>query len=1056
MPEFRSSIKKIRTVRSLFFQLLFVVLAFILMIAIYRIYISTTMRNIYSRTTIETLNQARINIKAELVEPETTLLLISKSISNMIVRGANEQAVQEYMQSIGEELQNNKKRGFNFNSLFGYFDVFDGNVLHTPDWDWPRDIDLTERPWYKAAVQAGDAIGVTPIYLDLRLNECVITYARRIFDNEGKPLGVVCLDVPLAGITDYISDMHIREGSYAILGDENLNVFYHPNREYIGKNYRETDSALLIFAEEVLAGGDFLKFETRNYKGEDVVFFSARLENGWFLMSVTPRAEYYKELRRMELMLLMLGTVLAASLIFVLVHFDKEKRKLDEENHQKNILLSAMERKREADEFTNLMLDATPLSCSLWDCYVNILACNQEAVKLFEFSSKEEYLERFYESVPKYQPDGKLSRVVMSENGVVALETGYNRFEFVHQTLKGEPIPAEVTLVRIEYKGENILAGYVRDMREYNAMISEMRKAENALRVARDAAESANKAKSAFLANMSHEIRTPMNSIIGFSELALDDKILPKTRNYLDKILENAYGLLQIINDILDISKVESGRVELEHIPFELREIFANCQTAIMPKALERGIQMDFYAEPSIGKKLMGDPTRLRQILTNLLSNAVKFTKTGTVKLSSTIRSSTENSVTVYFEVTDTGIGMTAEQIEKIFEPFMQADSSTTRKYGGTGLGLSICKNFIELMGGKLMVESVPGTGSKFSFCLTFNTMDIPIELTVNENTIYKLKKPSFDGEVLVCEDNTMNQLVIRESLERVGLNVVIADNGQEGVDIVKKRMESGEKPFDLILMDIQMPIMDGLEASAIIDKYQTGTPIVAMTANIMTDEKDLYKKNGIPDSLNKPFTSHELWRCLMKYLTPASSTSVQEDEQMEIDMEFERALKILFVKNHMNKYEEFIKALDMNDIKLAHRMAHTLKANAGQIGKTRLQHAATGIEQQLKDGKNLVTEEQLKLLEGELAAALSELQPLIGEHTAKYEPSHVSVLEPEKVRELFEKLEPLLKSGNPECLNFTDDLRAVPGSGRLIKLMDDFEFEAALHTFAELKEGIG
>ncbi|MDR0324069.1 MAG: hypothetical protein LBI12_06460, partial [Treponema sp.] len=236
------------------------------------------------------------------------------------------------------------------------------------------------------------------------------------------------------------------------------------------------------------------------------------------------------------------------------------------------------------------------------------------------------------------------------------------------------------------------------------------------------AAEISSIAKTTFLANMSHEIRTPMNSILGFSELAQDDKISHKTRDYLNKIQTNAEWLLQIINDILDISKIESGKMELEQIPFDIHELFANCRTLIMPRAVEKGIILYFYAEPSIGKRPLGDPTKLRQIFINLLSNAIKFTHTGMVKLLADIKNTSNNTATIYFEVKDSGIGMTSEQINRIFDPFMQAESGTTRKFGGTGLGLPITKSMIELMGGELSVESTPGIGTKFSFTLTFST----------------------------------------------------------------------------------------------------------------------------------------------------------------------------------------------------------------------------------------------------------------------------------------------------------------------------------------------
>ncbi len=379
----------------------------------------------------------------------------------------------------------------------------------------------------------------------------------------------------------------------------------------------------------------------------------------------------------------------------------------------------------------------------------------------------------------------------------------------------------------------------------------------------------ASDAKTLFLANMSHEIRTPMNSIVGFSELALDDDIPTRTRDYLNKITENAEWLLQIINDILDISKIESGKLNLESIPFNLHDVFLHCQTIIAPKALEKGIDLYCYAEPSIGRRLVGDPVRLRQVLLNILTNAVKFTSIGTVKVSSSILKTADNRTTVLFEVKDSGIGMTPEELKVIYDPFVQVDSSITRKQGGTGLGLTITRNLITMMGGTLKVESARGVGSRFYFELTFDTIEEVKINTPKTQSGADIPKPLFDAHILLCEDNAMNQMVIVEHLQRVGIKTTVAENGREGFEAVKARADGKKKPFDLIFMDIHMPIMDGMEAAERITKLNTGTPIIALTANIMTNDIEMYKKCGMPDCIGKPFTSQELWKCLLRYIQP-------------------------------------------------------------------------------------------------------------------------------------------------------------------------------------------
>jgi len=571
------------------------------------------------------------------------------------------------------------------------------------------------------------------------------------------------------------------------------------------------------------------------------------------------------------------------------------------------------------------------------------------------------------------------------------------------------------------------------------------------LALARDAAQNANTYKSEFLANMSHEIRTPMNSIIGFSELAMDDKISSVTKNYLNKIHENAGILLLIINDILDLSKIEAGKMELENIPFDIHELLESCRSLIMPKAIEKNLTLYFYAEPSVNKKPLGDPVRLRQALVNILSNAVKFTNTGMVKLIVQITNKTDKTISLNFEIKDSGIGMTGEQVAKIFESFSQAEVSTTRKFGGTGLGLAITKRIVEAMGAVIHVESTPGIGSKFSFEITFDSIDINDDAIEEKIVFNELDKPVFEGEVLLCEDNLMNQQVICEHLSRVGLKTVVAENGKIGFDMVKSRIENGEKQFDLIFMDIHMPVMDGLDATAKIVELNKNIPIVALTANIMSEDRNVYKTSGMVGYLGKPFTSQELWRCLMKFFTPLIEKTKGNIRYIQNDSEFHQKLKKVFLQNSRDSCLLIKDALEKGDIKLAHRIAHTLQGNAGQLGKTQLQNAARIVELHLKNGKNHVSPQQMVVLENELNEVINEFEPL-AESIKAAEPV---VKEISDINLLLDKLMVMLEDMNPECLEYIESLRSIPGSSELVAEMESFRFGPALETLKNFKKNL-
>ena len=391
-----------------------------------------------------------------------------------------------------------------------------------------------------------------------------------------------------------------------------------------------------------------------------------------------------------------------------------------------------------------------------------------------------------------------------------------------------------------------------------------------ALIEARAVAEAASRAKSEFLANMSHEIRTPMNAIIGFAQLALDSEPPAHQQGYLNKIKTSAMALLDIINDILDYSKIEAGRIEMEHVAFNLEEILRNVTQLFLPRIKEKGLELSIDIGTDVPLSLVGDPLRLGQVLSNLIGNAVKFTKTGEIQVRVETDERDEPGVVLRFTIRDTGIGLSKDQADRLFQPFTQADGSITRRYGGTGLGLTISRRLVELMDGAIAVSSAPGQGSIFSFTARFAChMSVPVvaEKAAPAITPYGMAHPIRGARILLVEDNELNQEVEQKFLERAGLHVTIACNGNEALEWIR-----GER-FDAVLMDLQMPEMDGFQACRLIRGLPEGKtiPIIAMTAAAMSSDKQACLEAGMNDHVSKPIIAQELLGTLLKWITPGN-----------------------------------------------------------------------------------------------------------------------------------------------------------------------------------------
>jgi len=380
----------------------------------------------------------------------------------------------------------------------------------------------------------------------------------------------------------------------------------------------------------------------------------------------------------------------------------------------------------------------------------------------------------------------------------------------------------------------------------------QLRSEKEEYRLAKEAAEKANKSKNEFLANVSHEIRTPMNAVLGMTELLLKTDLNDNQQFLAESSYESADNLLSIINDILDFTKMDAGKMLLDNHSFNLNELLEHLKKVFTIQANNKDLSFELILKSRSPQSLEGDGKRLRQILVNLLGNAIKFTEKGEVKLSFDMENIDEHHLNLIFQITDTGIGISEDKFSDIFNPFIQADNSTTRIQGGTGLGLSICHQLTTLMGGELTLKSQVGNGSCFNLELPM-LIDTRISEVVTDDIEVSFNK---DCCVLIAEDNTLNQFIAKQMLEDLGCQVDIANDGEMALSL------SDKNQYDLIFMDYHMPIMDGLEATRLIrirEQNTKQTPIIFMTADVQKELTEIYEDSGINDFINKPFTQNDL-----------------------------------------------------------------------------------------------------------------------------------------------------------------------------------------------------
>ena len=1132
----RSFIKKLLAFIS-HAQILVVFLAFALMVFFSYRFMSDIERKHLLKNVNNAISNVQTYIESDLQEPETTIGLIAENIRNNILRGGTYNDVSNFIYQTAQYIASNERLNSYILGVFGYFPVFNNALINSMGWAPPDDYAPATRPWYRTAIEAGGEVKQTSPYYSTPNGASTMTFTRAIYDDTGKLLGIVCMDILLNKIWEYAMNSYVTfdsKDSYGILLDKDFNSLTHPHPLYSGRHINRIFNRDNFIQREYSMGKEISEYKVIDYTGKPSVVFLRPLRNGWMMMIIADSQRYYESVNKIAVMLIVLGSIFAVTLSLILLRMlfaktraedrtqimldatplcanfwdnnfniidcNKETLKLFGLTNKKEYIESyselspeyqpdgrlsneksleiiekaykegfsrvewmhrklngelvpcevifvrvqyrketmicgytrdlreiktMMAKMREADECTQVLFDATPLSSFMIDKHSKIIECNQEIVRLFGLNGKHEFINEVFNFFPEYQPTGDISREKINKYIDEAYEEGYCHFEWVHQKPDGEILPTEVTFVRVKFRGEYAVAGFIRDLRELKTMIAEMRRAE--------IAEESSKAKSDFLAKMSHEIRTPMNAILGITEIQLQDNTLPLvTREALERIYNSGDPLLGIINDILDLSKFEAGKLELSIAPYDIASLIHDTVKLNILRYDSKPIEFKLIVNENVPANLVGDELRIKQILNNLLSNAFKYTQEGQIELTMTSESDPAQGqdIRLTFRISDTGQGMTAEQVRKLGDKFSRFNMEANRKTEGTGLGMNITRNLIQIMKGEIFVESTPGMGSTFTVHLpqgTTNPEPIGKELADNlmklnlKNTT-KMRNAQISqefmpyGRVLVVDDVETNLYVARGLMAPYGISIDTALSGFEAVDKIRDGAV-----FDIIFMDHMMPRMDGIEATKIIRSLGYSDPIVALTANALAGQAEMFVSNGFDDFISKPIDIRQLNTVLNRMIRDKQTQEVLDEARKQKNTLYAAGGHNIAIDSQLAEFfvrdaRKAVATLDAicknncrrnDDIPSFIINAHAMKSALANVGESDLSNKASELEQAGREQNvNLILSSLPAFIEG-LNKVIDNLKPADEESEEEAQ----VVLEEADIAFLREKLQEIQKA---------------------------------------------
>jgi len=708
----------IRKRLSLLLQVLFTALAFVIMVFLSYRFTSNIVYNHMIARVDSMIQYERLTLESELSSPSTAMRRFSETIREKLVYGDSLDRIQEYMTSQTDFIIRESKDTFiNPIGYYGFFEaVADGPVFLVGfEATVQDDYDPKTRPWFRTAIAAGGEVIETAPYTDALTGETVLTYTRVIYDNYGRRIGVVALDVLLYNIGQHVVETALAQGGYGILISPDLVVLAHPNEDFIGLPISDPELNFSEFEEDLRRGLDISERQIVSYKDEPSIAYFNKLDNGWYLGLVAPNGPFYQSVTNMALMLSITGALLACLLVAIMIRIDAAREKSDRESRH----------------------------------------------------------------------------------------------------------------------------------------------------------------KSAFLANMSHEIRTPMNAIIGMTMIGKSSGDMERKDYCLTKIDDASQHLLGVINDILDMSKIEANKFELSPAEFSFEKMLQRIVNVVNFRMEEKRHTLKIHIDKAIPKTLVGDDQRLSQVITNLLSNASKFTPNeGHIDVETQLLREDDGLCTILFTIKDSGIGLSPVQQEKLFQSFQQADADTTRKYGGTGLGLAICKSIVEMMDGNIWVDSEPGKGSAFSFIVRMRRGDDKSRLKTAGSVHLS------DTRILIVDDDTSVLEYFSEIMKGFGIQCDTASDGNEALDLVRKN-----GPYNIYFLDWMMPDMNGLALSKALhsESLILDNSVFIMISSIEWRMiKDEAKKAGIEKFISKPLFPSSIADAINESL--GADPRCREPSQPEVD----------------------------------------------------------------------------------------------------------------------------------------------------------------------------